>query len=286
MTDERPLPGEAGSLFGEAPEGFIAARDELVRRLREDDRATEAAAVKALRKPTVVTWTLNQLAVRDPDGVTALLEAGSEVRGVQRAALSSTKGAADRLKEASARRRSAITALTATARNVLEDAGRASTQHIDAVRRALETASTDLDARDRLRAGTFERPPEEASGFGDLAGLTLVPDLAPPAPKSVKDRKASRSRTPRRDADDQERDAERKRLQRDRDAAVRAAEKAREAADRYGQELEAMHRRVAVVDGKHRAAEADAVEKEAEAKRAERTLAKALAAISDISSER
>ena len=279
MTDAHQLPEEAGSLFGEAPEGFIAARDELVRQLREDDRAADAAAVKAMRKPTVVTWTLNQLAARDPDGVTALLDAGSEVRAVQRAALSSTKGAADRLKEASASRRSAITALTTTARGVLEDAGRASTQHIDAVRRALETASTDPDAGDRLRTGTFERPPENASGFGDLAGLTLVPDLLPPgpehAPKQVKGRTASRSRTPRRDADDQERDAQRKRLQRDRDAAVRAAEKAREAADRYAQELEAMHRRVAVVDGKHRAAEADAVEKEAEAKGAERTLAKA-----------
>jgi hypothetical protein len=260
MTDAHQLPEEAGPLFGEAPEGFIAA------------------TVKALRKPTVVTWTLNQLAARDPDGVTALLDAGSQVRAVQRAALSSTKGAADRLKEASAGRRSAITSLTATARSVLEDAGRASPPHIDAVRRALETASTDPDAGDRLRAGTFERPPEAASGFGDLAGLTLVPDLVQPAPKEAKGRPATPSRKHRRDAGDQEREAERKRLQRDRDAAVRAAEKAREAADRYAQELEAMHRRVAVVDGKHRAAEADAVEKEAKAKSAERTLAKAPAA--------
>ncbi|HEY6567149.1 MAG TPA: hypothetical protein VI341_06485 [Actinomycetota bacterium] len=282
MTDAHPLPDEAVSLFGEAPEGFIAARDELVRRLRDDDRANDAAAVKAMRKPTVVTWTLNQLSARDPDGVAALLDAGSEVRAVQRAALSSTKGAADRLKEASADRRGAITALTATARSVLEDAGRASPQHIDAVRLALETASTDPDAGDRLRTGTFERPPEGASGFGDLAGLTLVPDLDQPTPKATKDRTTTRSRTTRPVDGDQERETERKRLRRDRDAAVREATKAREAAERYSQELEAMHRRMAVVDGKHRAAEADATEKEAEATRAKQ----ALAALPDVSSER
>ncbi len=161
---------------------FIAARDELVRRLRESDRAQDAAAVKALRKPTVVTWTLNQLGVRDPDGVAALLDAGSEVRSVQRAALSSTKGAADRLKVASASRRTAITGLTDSARAVLEEAGRASPQHLDAIRRALETASTDPDAGEHLRLGTFERAPDGAAGFGDLAGLTLVPSLSSPTP--------------------------------------------------------------------------------------------------------
>jgi hypothetical protein len=264
MPDPRSLPTEADSLFREEPETFITARDELVRRLRESDRPQDATAVKALRKPTVVTWALNQLGVRDPDGVATLLDAGAEVRAVQRAALSSTKGAADRLKTASASRRTAITGLTDTARKVLEGAGRASPQHLDAIRRALETASTDPDAGEHLRAGTFERPPDGAAGFGDLAGLTLVPSLSSPTPADAPGAKGGRSKAPPAadGTDDAERAAEGKRLRRNRDAAAREARKAREAADRYAQELEAMRARLAIVQGKHDAAEADASSKE------------------------
>jgi hypothetical protein len=278
MTAPHPLPEEAGPLFREAPESFIASRDELVGRLKETGRPDDAAAVKSMRKPTVVTWTLNQLAARDPDGVTALLDAGSDVRAVQRAALSSTTGAAERLKDASARRRTAITSLTTTARDVLEDAGRASPQHLDAVRGALETASTDTVAGDHLRAGTFERPPEVPTGFGDLAGLTLVPEPGPARTvtarkdeqrPAVKRRRSSATAEP----NDQAREAERKRLRRDRDAAVREARKARGAAERFAQELEAMRRRMAVVEGKHRAAETSASARESEAERAEAAFA-------------
>ena len=277
MAASHPLPEEAGSLFLEAPEGFIAARDELVSRLKEQDRPQDAKAVKAMRKPTVVTWTLNQLAARDPDGVTALLDAGADVRSVQRAALSSTTGAADRLKGASAQRRTAITALTATARDVLKGAGRASAQHLDAVRSALEIASTDADAGDHLRAGSFERPPEVPAGFGDLTGLTLVPELAPATSVARKGSQRPAAKRPRSAAadepDDQVRQAERKRLRRDRDAAVREARKAREAADRFAQELEAMRRRMAVVEGKHLAADEAASARESEAERAEAAFA-------------
>ena len=93
MTD-RSGPPEASELYRGAPESFIAARDAQVERLRADGHGDDAAAVKALRKPTVVAWALNQLAVRDPDGMRALLEAGGEVRAAQQAALSSKRGAA------------------------------------------------------------------------------------------------------------------------------------------------------------------------------------------------
>lgn len=271
---ETPLPPEAMPLFRQRPEGFIAARDELVRRLRDDDRPRDAAAVKAMRKPTVVTWVLNQLATADPDGVAALLSAGADVRAVQRAALSSSKEAGTRLRTATAARRSAVTRLTDSARGLLEEAGTASATHVDAIRRALEAASTDSDAGEQLNTGTFARPPADAAGFGDLAGLTIVP---PAAPDEADDGSAPARKPAKAPADDASSDqlvrAERTRLRRDRDAAVREARRARGSADRYAQELAAMRRRIAVVEEKHRAAEADASRKELDAARAERAFA-------------
>jgi hypothetical protein len=279
MTDptSAPWPDEALSLFRERPERFIAARDDLVRRLRDEDRATEAQAIKALRKPTVVTWALNQLVSTDPDGVAALLDAGAEVRAVQQAALSSAKDAGTRLKAVTTARRGAVHRLVETARGLLDDAATSSPAHIDAIRRALETASTDPDVGEQLRHGILERAPKDAAGFGDLAGLTLVPAEAEGS-AGDRARGSGAKRSTRRAAappDAQRVRAERARLQRDRDAAVREARKAREAADRYAQELEAMQRRLAVVKDKHREAETTASRRELDAKRAERAFAKA-----------
>lgn len=277
MTDttSAPWPDEALSLFRERPDRFIAARDDLVRRLREQDRATEAQAVKALRKPTVVTWALNQLASTDPDGVSALLDAGAEVRAVQQAALSSAKDAGERLKTASTARRAAVHRLVETARDLLDDAATASPAHIDAIRRALETASTDPDVGEQLRHGILERAPKDAAGFGDLAGLTLVPAQREGSAGDKGARGSGAKRSTRGTASPPDAQRERARLRRDRDAAVREARKAREAADRYAQELEAMQRRLSVVKDKHRDAEAAASRRELDAKRAERAFTRA-----------
>src|SRR5262245_30966240 len=158
---------EAAVLFREPPESFISARDTLVRHLRDEGRDEDAAAVKALRKPTVPAWALNQLADRDPDGVHALLEAGAELRAAQQAAVSSDRKAS-RLREATEARRGAVGRLALVAERVFDDTGRAAGGHLDDVRAALETASVDEEAGKRLLAGTFERPPDAVSGFGDV----------------------------------------------------------------------------------------------------------------------
>ena len=110
MSD-RSLPDEASRLFHEPPEAFIATRNALERRLRDEGRTEDAAAVKALRKPTVVAWALNRLADRDVEGVRALIDAGAAVRAAQQAALSSKRGATARLREATNARRAAVASL-------------------------------------------------------------------------------------------------------------------------------------------------------------------------------
>src|SRR5690554_2729969 len=87
MTD-RGVPEVAVGLYALPPGEFVAARDALVRDLRAGgDRAT-AAAVKALRRPTVAAWALNQVARAEPDVVTTVLEAAEALRHAQRRVLS------------------------------------------------------------------------------------------------------------------------------------------------------------------------------------------------------
>ena len=284
MASADPIPGEALALFREPPEAFIAARDALSTHLREEGRSDDAKVVKALRKPTVVAWALNQLPVRDAEGVDALLEAGAEVRAAQQAALSSKRGATDRLRAASATRKGAVADLAAVALGAMTDAGKTADAHADAIVRALEASSVDPDAGAKLAAGALERPPAASAGFGTMLGLTSLEgggddggagtrrsgSRSDPAGKSGSARTSAGDR-----ASKAESKAEVARSRRNRDAAQRRARKFRSAADGFAHELEGMRRRLEVVERKHADAEAAAGEAELEAARAERALQEA-----------
>ena len=288
--EDQALSGDAVALFREMPERFITARDALVARLRDEGQSAEAASVKALRKPTVVAWALDQLVVRDPDGLHALLDAGAEVRAAQQAALSSKRGAADRLRAAGAARRAAVADLAAVSIAALEEAGRGAGAHIDAIVQALEMCSVDPDAGAALAAGTLERPPVAGAGFGDVFGLTPLeggldegglderdPDQggAGTADRDPQARAPARSANPtstRRRDDTGELRAEVARARRDRDAAARRARKAKAAADGFAHELEGMRRRLDVVERKHADAASAAAQGELETAKAERAL--------------
>jgi hypothetical protein len=51
---------EADELYGLALDAFVPERDALAKRLRADGRRDEANEVKALRKPSVAAWAVNQ----------------------------------------------------------------------------------------------------------------------------------------------------------------------------------------------------------------------------------
>jgi hypothetical protein len=274
VVDE--LPDEAGALFRAAPETFVAARDALVKELRAQGRDADAAAVKAVRKPTVAVWALNQLAVRDADGVRSLLDAGAELRAAQQAAASSVSGAADRMREASAARRAVVARLVGVTSGALEELGRGPSQ-ADAIAAALEAASIDPDTGARLAAGTMRQLPANPGGFGDVFGLSLVPDTgdarATRATGATRDPGARAATSPA-DAAAELR-GEVNRLRRDRDAAARAASKAREVADRLAREVDDARQRADRVAEKHATAETGAGAAELEVARAERELARA-----------
>jgi hypothetical protein len=258
------LPEEAAALFREEPESFVSRRDALVKELRAAGRDDDAAAVKALRKPNVAAWALNGLAAADPEGVEALLAAGAELRSSQQAALSSGTHA-DRLRDATTARREAVARLRAVAADRLAGSGRTGGGHLDAIGAALETVSVDEDAGARLRAGTFERPPDAPAGFGDVFGLTAV-DGGGAAPSRARSRAAETAAA---------RTSMAAELRRNRDAAVTRAGKARETADRLARQLRDLEERTAAMQTKHADAESSASAAELEARRAERALSTA-----------
>lgn len=285
MTDVRDDP-EVQALFRESPERFIAARDALVRSRKAADDPS-AAAIKALRKPTVPAWALDQLAVHDPEAVEALLDAGAELRAAQRAAVSSTKHAG-RLRVATTARRAAVATLVTVAADALREAGRSPDPHLEDVAASLEAASVSEEAADLLRTGTFERPMRDPGGFGDVFGLQAVPDLPEEAPATTGrtrggrqprrvQRDADASRTPDRAA----LQAEANRLRRDRQAAERRAGRARETADRLEAEAAAIRARLDVVEAKGRDAERAARAAEREAGAAIEAHDQAVAALKD-----
>ena len=185
---------DIGALYRESPEGFIAARDALVKRLRDEGRGQEATRVKALRKPTVPAWAVDQLAGLDPDGLDELLAAGATLRRAQREALSG--GNADALREATEARRSTVARLTRVAVDALRAAGRSEGPHVDEIAATLEAASIDPEAGERLRAGTLDRPLSAAAGFEDIVGLRSVPPLGADAGEAAGEARAGKQDPP------------------------------------------------------------------------------------------
>jgi hypothetical protein len=252
------LPEEAAALYRVEPTGFIAARTDLVARLRDEGRDADAAAVKALRKPTVVVWALDQLAVRDPDGVSDLLDAGRELRAAQQAAVSA-RGAADRLRSATAARREVVRRLTAVATGALDEVGSAGRTQADAIAAALESASIDEEAGRLLAAGTLTALPGEGAGFGTIFGLQAVPD----APSSPGPKRAATAKP------------DLPRLRRERDAAAKADRVHREHVERATAKVADLRERLERAEAALADAKVQARATSMEAKRAQRELEKA-----------
>jgi hypothetical protein len=258
---------EVDRLYASPPEEFIAARDELAKRLKAEGNAEEAAEVKALRRPTVAAWAANQVARQHPDQVAELLAAGAELHKAQRKALSGVKGGGFR--EAMERRRSAVVALVKAAESVLREAGKGSASTVDVLQPTFEAASVDDQAGQSLKAARLERELSAPSGFGGATGLEVV--AAPvdkPATRGKKKEQDEAERAQqeeaRREARELERQAAeaRRKVMRVRASAARAGERA----DRL--EAEADKARAAAKDAARELKEAETEARRAEARAA------------------
>lgn len=179
------LDADIDRLFGLDPDDFVAERDALAKRLRAEKRRDDAAEVKALRRPTVVAWAVNQLARRRRDAIEELLARGETLRGAQESAL---RGDAGPLREATAERRRSVERLRKAAAALLEERGSPpSDASLDQVSATLEAATVDPEAARVVRAGRLSKELPAPSGFG---GLSLDDALA----ASVDDDRSQRRR--------------------------------------------------------------------------------------------
>ena len=139
---------------------FTAARNELAKQVGRGD----APAVRALAKPNVLAWALNQLYWSKRETFDRLVAAAARLRGAQAQAL---MGKPSDMRSAGDQHREALRVALKEATGILEAAGHGVTP--DAIREltgALEALPWSEPA------GRLTRPPA-ASGFGALAGLEV-----------------------------------------------------------------------------------------------------------------
>jgi hypothetical protein len=157
--------GDIDRLYALPLEEFTRERDELAKRLRKEGDPDAAGEVKALKKPSVAAWAVNQVQRDRPDDVRSLIDVTEELHRVHRTL--SSAGARQRLEEAAAMQRDLIRSLVRCASELLEAAGHgASDATLGKVADTLRAAAVDDELREQLGRGRVVKERRAASlGF-------------------------------------------------------------------------------------------------------------------------
>jgi hypothetical protein len=175
LTEEQ----DVERLFGLAPAAFVAARDEAARRLKREGDAEAAARVKALRRPSLSAWAVNQLARERRADLARLLEAGERLRAAHEAAVSGA--GATELRVATRAERQAVAGLLEAAVEVLTAAGHPATDATrDRIAATLHAAAADPVAAEQVGRGRLTHD-LDPSGFGALPDWAATDVAAEPA---------------------------------------------------------------------------------------------------------
>ena len=150
-------------LYKLPPDEFVAARNALAKTLTGDD----ARRAKALVKPTVVPWSINQVYWQARDVYTRLLKSGDKLRDVQLTAL---KGRAADVRGASTAHRQAVSDAVKTATRLASGAG----MHPDADALARMFEAVSLQPEPPEPHGRFTKV-VQPQGFEALAGVSIKP---------------------------------------------------------------------------------------------------------------
>ncbi|MBI3048926.1 MAG: hypothetical protein HYY76_11530 [Acidobacteria bacterium] len=162
---------EIDALFRLPVNEFTAARNALAAKLKAAGKAEAAARVKALAKPPLSAWAVNQLYWRHRKAFDELLEAGERLRRAQATKLRSAGSRGADLRAVMEARRAALAELSARGAALLEEAGHTPSPEIT---RRLTTTLDALATYGRMPDGP--RPGRltddvEAPGFEALATL-------------------------------------------------------------------------------------------------------------------
>ncbi|GAA0405468.1 hypothetical protein GCM10009530_67060 [Microbispora corallina] len=213
----------AGRLYGLTPDEFTAARDALAKEAKAAGDAALAKGIRALRRPTVVAWAVNQASRRHAEELDALLDVGRRLRAAWQ-----TQDA-DALAELGRERSAATARLTRAVRDDAEADGRplSSSGEVE-VEQTLDAAVVDEDAAGQVREGRLVRP-LSYSGFAPAPVVREPRErrTAAPAHPGKEDREAAAAERERRAAE----------LERALEEAERAAAEAEEARTAWEAEL-------------------------------------------------
>ena len=187
------LEQELDRLYSLAAAEFVAARNELAKRLRQAGERDAAGRIKKLPRPSLTAWAVNQLAFRAGAELEGLRAAGEAVRAAHLAGPKEQRAAAGA-------RRDAITTLRLTAEVALQEAGTAPTRvHRRRIVQTLEVLSSRVSAPAAPRAGRLSTDLGTA-GFDALsdlaAALTANQEARPAARKKIEPKAPAAGGTP------------------------------------------------------------------------------------------
>lgn len=181
---------QVSDLYGLPLEEFTLARNALASEMAKAGDKVRAADVRALRKPSVPAWAVNQVARADAAGVAELFRAGEALRKAQRKLV--TSGDQQAVKDATQAERAAAGRLVKRAAQILRDAGHnANEATLERVADTFYATAVDEEARELVRDGRLTKELKRV-GFGDMSGLSLVP-----TPKTKAKEPSARDRTQR-----------------------------------------------------------------------------------------
>jgi hypothetical protein len=157
---------DAADLYGLPIDEFIPARDALAKRVRADGDREAAAAVAALRKPSIAAWATNQAIRSQPAAARELWAAGEALLKAHSRVVAGRRGAGEALREASGRERAALRPLLDAAAGLLDHRGHSPTrQTMERVADTLHAAALDPDVRSEAVAGRLVVDHRWAGGF-------------------------------------------------------------------------------------------------------------------------
>jgi hypothetical protein len=242
-----PLLSIAEELYSLLPADFTGTRNQWAKQTKADGDADVAAAVSALRRPSVAAWVVNMMMRHQLDQMTQVLELGASLRQAQ----ADLDGEA--LRELTRQRRQLTTAVTRQGRELAGELGVRVTESVaEQVQATLHAAMVDEDAAAAVRSGLLVSA-LEATGVGvtdvvDAVALPSAIGMTPRARPMPERKRAGLSVVPEPEAepeDEQKKRAEEERraLQAAVDDAVAAADAARKKARKAGKRVEKLQAR-------------------------------------------
>jgi hypothetical protein len=178
MPDTRDI----DEIFQLTPEKFTAARNALAAKLKGDGKAEDAARVKALPKPPISAWAVNQLFWRHRKAFDRLMTAGDQLRKAQASQL---RGKGGDLRKPLEDRRVALGELSREATTLLRDAGHNPSP--DLMRRITTTLEALATYGSHPSAPAAGRLTDDVDAPGFEALAALIPRQ--PAKAGLHDRK-------------------------------------------------------------------------------------------------